>query len=290
MFKKVLLYISQIIKLVIYLIKMEDYYFNKFPYLNKYKGKKARIMGNGPSLKNVLNDYKNGKREIESDTFFVNFAPLDSTFYQIKPKHLCISDFVFARDTEGKTEMVRKLYNLLESKVDWNLNIYLGFSKRKDCLKLIEFSKITNPKIHFVFLNRKYCSGLIPQIRHKLYQKGLFMPEEGSIINTAIYIALIEGYSEIELYGVEHNMFLDIRVNECNKLCILQKNFYDNQSVLVPVCNDSDSSSAKIHDYMNFIYVMFHSHYLLQQFAEFLGSHIYNCTSNSMIDVYERRN
>ena len=53
------------------------------------------------------------------------------------------------------------------------------------------------------------------------------MPEDGTIANTAIYLALIEGYKEIELYGADHNMFLELGVNENNQLCSLDSHFYD---------------------------------------------------------------
>jgi hypothetical protein len=113
------------------------------------------------------------------------------------------------------------------------------------------------------------------------------MPEEGTVVNTAIYVALIEGYKEIELYGVEHSMFLNLRMNEKHEMCMLQKNFYDKEEKLVPLKTDVDFKKMYIHDYMNFIYVMFKSHYLLRQFADYMGARILNCTPDSMIDVYE---
>jgi hypothetical protein len=64
------------------------------------------------------------------------------------------------------------MYDDLEQKVDWDLSIYLCFPRKKDGEELISFSRIKNPKIHFVFLNRKHCSGLAPSWRHYLYKKG----------------------------------------------------------------------------------------------------------------------
>ena len=287
--KKVLRWIKQRLMLAGYFLRSDEWSFNKFPDLDRYNGRKALVMGNGPSLKELLKKYRNGEACIPQDSFFVNFAPLDPLFYEIKPLHLCISDFIFARDTPGRTEMTRRLYDLLEAKVDWDLTIYLNFTKREYCRQLIDYSRIKNPNIRFVFLNRKHCSELIPRLRHELYKKGLFMPEEGTVVNTAIYLALIEGYKEIELYGVEHNMFLNLRVDERNRLCIYEKNFYDAEGKMVPVINDTDGSTAHIHEYMHFIYVMFRSHYLLRQFADYMGATVWNCTPGSLIDVYERR-
>ena len=280
--------IKEIIRLVYYYLILPEKKFNRFPYLDRHHGKKALIFGNGPSTKEVLEKYNDGKFDIPSDSFFVNYAPLDPTFFKIKPNHFFLSDFVFSRDTHDyRVEMTRKMYDLLEKDVDWELSIYLGFTKREYCIELVNFSKIRNPHIHFVFLNRKHCSGLSPSLRHKLYKKGLFMPEEGTVVNTAIYVALIEGYKEIELYGVEHSMFLNLRMNENHEICMLQKNFYDKEEKLVPIKTDGDFERSYIHNYMEFIYVMFRSHYLLKQFADYMGAKIINCTRDSMIDVYD---
>ena len=279
------------IKLLYYFVILPEKKFSRFPYLNLHEGKKAMVFGNGPSVKNLFEDYKNGDAEIINDSFFVNYAPLDPLFYEIKPKHFFLSDYVFSRDThDSRTAMTRRMYDDLEKIVDWDLSIYLCFPRKEDGEELISFSRIKNPKIHFVFLNRKHCSGLAPSWRHYLYKKGLFMPEEGTVVNTAIYVALIEGYKEIELYGVEHSMFLNLRLNDQHKLYNIQKNFYDKEETLVPVTNDGSFEQAKIHNYMNFICVMFNSHYLLRQFADYMGARIINCTPDSMIDVYEFKN
>lgn len=279
---------KEILKFCCYFYNLPEKKFIRFPYLNKHKGEKAVIFGNGPSTKQHFDKYIKGEVDIPVDSFFVNYAPMDPTFFKIKPNHYFLSDFVFSRDTHDyRTEMTRRLYDSLEKEVDWELNIYLCFLKKENCEELINFSRITNPKIHFVFLNRKHCSGLNATFRHKLYERGWFMPEEGTVVNTAIYVALIEGYKEIELYGVEHSMFLNLRMNEKHEMCMLQKNFYDKEEKLVPLTRDKDFKKMYIHDYMNFIYVMFKSHYLLKQFADYMGARILNCTPDSMIDVYE---
>ena len=279
--------VKDVLKLFLCYLKLEEKSFSSFPYINAFSGQKAIVAGNGPSLNVLLEKYEKGEIQIDSNSFFVNMAPLSPLFYKIKPKHLCLSDFVFARDTEGRTDTVRRMYDLLQNQVDWDLTIYLGFTKKKYAKELISYSRITNPKIHFVILNRKHCSSLSPVSRHFLYKKGWFMPEEGTVVNTAIYLALIEGYKEIDLYGIEHNMFLNLCMDDNHNLCIREKNFYDDSWTLRPVINDSNGTRAFVHDYMFFIYIMFRSHYLLRQFADYLNTKIYNCTPGSMVDVYD---
>ena len=139
------------IKSLYYFVILPEKKFSRFPYLNLHEGKKAMVFGNGPSVKNLFEDYKNGDAEIINDSFFVNYAPLDPLFYEIKPKHFFLSDYVFSRDThDSRTAMTRRMYDDLEKKVDWDLSIYLCFPRKEDGEELITFSKIKNPKIHFV--------------------------------------------------------------------------------------------------------------------------------------------
>lgn len=282
--------LSNIPKLAMSFLTLKECRFNKFPNKDKNRGKKAYVMGNGPSLKDVMRKYSKGEFQISSDSFFVNMAPLDAVFYDIKPSHLFLSDFLFAQEVEGRTERVREMYDMLQEKVDWDLTIYVNLGRLKHCKQLVEYSRLTNPHISFIFLNRNHCDNLYAPWRHWLYDKGWFMPIEATVVNTAIYVAILEGYSEIELYGVEHNMFKNLVVNFNNQLCIVEKNFYDKKETLVPVVNDGPNSSAgKISDYMFFIWKMFDSHRLLSEYAGYRGCKIYNCTPGSMIDVYERK-
>lgn len=265
----------------------------KFKYKDTYKGETAYILCNGPSLKRALVDYDEGKELFNNNSFMVNMGALDENhFFKIKPKHYCFSDPIFFRDYEPKKEAIMKMYNIFEKKVDWDMNIYTCFADNKGNEIIKEYSKITNPHIHFVPINKVYCQNLKPSLRHKLYNSGYFMPIEGSIVSTAIYVALLEGYSTIYLYGVDHNQFLDLAVNDNNQLCSVDRHFYDNdEPVLKPFLDTSrtDGGVFRVHDFFRFLSEMFTSHEYLSQFAKFKGARIINCTKGSMIDSYERR-
>lgn len=276
------------LKLLMCFARVNEFSFNKFPDFGINKGKKCMIFGNGPSLKSLLEDYEKGEVFITNDCFVVNFFPLNNFFYLVKPKFLFWSDYVFIQDTEGSTEKVRKMYDEMQEKVDWKLTIYLNTPWNKDNRRLIEYSKITNPNIRFVFLNRKFCDNLCAKLRHRLYKTGYFMPTEGTVVNTAIYVALLQGYKEIELYGSELSMFKDLEVGEDNRLYIVEKHFNDEDNR--HLVKHDGGGCAHTHDYLSWMYYMFHSHFLLKLFSEYMGAHILNCTPGSMIDVYDRKN
>lgn len=284
-------FLSQLRLAIKYYLILKDHKFIKFPLLNRYSGKSAQVIVNGPSLKKTLELFDSGQLEITSDSFFVNMGALDSHFSIIKPKHYCLSDPMFYQDFALKKDVIRKTYEVLNT-VDWDINLYLCFFTEKECKQLIAYSGITNPHVRFVFVNRKHCSGLDPTWRHKLYKKGLFMPEDGTIANTAIYLALIEGYKTIELYGADHNMFLEFQVNDNNELCSLDSHYYDKEKPRYKPfynCNVTDGRVWRVHEFMYVLYVMFYSHDLLRQFADYMGAKIINCTPGSMIDSYERK-
>lgn len=285
-------YIGQGLRLILAFLRMRNYRFYKFPYKDQYLGKKAFILVNGPSLKKAFEEYDKGLYKFDENSFFVNLSPLDPHFFEIKPKHFCLSDPIFYQDFPQKKEQVRKMYDLLQEKVDWTLNIYLNFPTEADSQKLIAYSKLTNPNIRFIKMNRNVCAGLTPALRNRMYDTTWFMPEDGTIANLAIYIALLEGYKEIELYGADHTMFLELAVNENNELCSLDSHFYEEGKPKMHVlknCNTTEDKPFKVHEFLYIVYIMFHSHYLLKSFADYKGAHILNCTPGSMIDVYDRK-
>lgn len=285
-------FFSQVFQCIACFLKADISHYHKFPLLNAFEGKKAYVLVNGPSLKKTLEDYDNGKNRFDENSFMVNLSPLDPHFFKIKPKHFLLSDPIFYQDFEQKKDQVRRMYDLIEEKVDWDMYLYIDFFHEWENDKLIEYSRITNPHIHFIKLNRWHCSKLIPSIRHKLYKKGWFMPEDGTIANVAIYVALIEGYKEIELYGADHNMFLDLAVNDNNELCSIDAHFYESgkpQMHVLKDCTTNQDRVFRVHEFLYIVYVMFMSHNLLRQFADYMGARILNCTPGSMIDSYDRK-
>lgn len=278
--------IKQFFLILLYLSRMKEFRKPKLEY-GKYKGHKAVVCGNGPSLKLLFEKYHKGEIEISSDSFFVNFAPIDDTFFEIKPKHYFVSDYGFSRETDRKAKVIRQMYEKLQSKVDWHMNFYIARLNKKECQQLVDYSKITNPYIHFVYLYKRHCDDLIPSFRNRLYKTGFFMPLESTIVNTALWVAMLEGYTEIDLYGVETNQFKDLFVADDNTLYINSPHFYGNE--LRQVYNADTGEKSRIHLFLGTVAGMLQSHYYLSLFANYMGVKVYNCTPGSMIDSYDRK-
>lgn len=260
-------------------------------YKNKCSGK-CFVLVNGPSLKKTLEKYDEGSLVITNDSIMVNLAALDFHFWKIKPKHMCFADAMFYRDYPPKKDAIRENFRLLNANVDWDLNIYTCYRYAKEHDKFVKYSEIKNPHIHIIRMNRLACDEWHPRFWNKLLSSGYFMPLVGSVGNVALHVALLSGYKNIELYGVDHNQFLEFSVNDDNQLCSLDSHFYDNSNKIKanPVIStwNSTERQRRISEYMYTMFVMFKGHEIHAKWAQEIGAHILNCTPNSMIDSFDR--
>lgn len=243
------------------------------------------VLANGPSLKDDLNLLIEGDKFNNSDCIVMNYFAFDQSFFYIKPKHYCLVDPMFFTGRYRKDE-VFKLYDLLENQVNWDINIYIPTFVYK---MFLNFSGLRNHHLKIVRMNMIEYSGY-ENLRNYFYKKGLAMPIVGNVANFAVFVALFQGYSNVLLYGVDHNFFDALHVNENNQLCKVDKHFYDSEPPsITPVINEF-GNIYRISDFLVSITNMFKGHDMLAEYSKALKVNIINCTKNSLIDSYERLN
>lgn len=244
------------------------------------------VLANGPSLKDDLELLMNENYFNNIDCIVLNFFAFDEAFFIIKPRHYCLVDPMYFKNS-SKIEQVRALYNLFQNRVDWDFNLYIPSNQIH---QFHQFSCITNPCISIVKVNMISYNGSAV-LRNVFYKFGFAIPPVQSVVIMSIYIALNMGYTEIELFGVDHSFFDSLCVNKDNQLCSKDVHFYDeNKSSLKPFYRTDSNEIWKISDYVDAISKMFKSHDLLSSYSKYLGVNIYNNTKNSMIDSYIRKN
>lgn len=256
------------------------------PYPNPIKkiySGKAVILANGPSLKEVIPLLTFDDAFKNVDFVVMNLFAFDEVFFKIKPKHYCFVDMVFMQDSYKKDEVYR-LFTVLEEKVDWDLNIYVVGHWYYE--KFIEFFRFTNSFLKIIPVNYFVYRGY-KKLRNFFYKKSLAMPEINTVLTLAIYMSMNSGYSEIELYGVEHDFFNSLCVNENNQLCDRYSHFYD-MPEMRPV-RYADGSIPTVATHIKNTLNVFIGHDLLADYAKYIGVRIVNHTKNSMIDSYERK-
>lgn len=256
-------------------------------YKNKIKKQfvgTVAVLANGPSLKEVIPKLTTSDEFTSLDFIVLNFFAFEETFYQIKPQHYCLADPMFFADSL-KTKDIRKMYNLLESKVDWNMFLYIPALNYKNFLT---YSRITNSKIKVVKLSTNDYYGY-EKFRNYFYKIGFAMPSPKTVANMAIYVGLNSGYKELRLYGVDHTFFDSLIVNELNQLCHKQEHFYSSTPKLEPIIRNHDGFQYNMSEYLKDLAFLFRSHDLLEKYSEFLKVDILNFTKNSLIDSYDRK-
>jgi hypothetical protein len=256
---------------------------------NSYNGKVA-VLANGPSLRKVINVLDTDDKFKDTDFIVMNLFALDSKFKVIKPKHYCLSDPMFYQDYEPRLHDIKRTFEILDKEVDWEMYMYIAFPTKRENKLFFEYSKLKNPYLKFIITNRIDFSGY-ESLRNKYYDTGYCMPRIGNVANLAIYLAIFNGYKDINVYGVDHDFFLSWAVNEKNEVCAKEMHFYqDSDDVLLKPVIDTVKGfgTHKIKTHLWILSVMFDSHDKLQDYALYKKAKIINMTEGSMIDSYKR--
>ncbi len=282
--RKIRIFFKEIHLALLYLSRIKEWRKADIPFDIK-KGEKAMICGNGPSLKYLIEKYRMGGIDLPDNCFFVNYSPLDDFFFDVKANYLFLSDECFYLENERN----RKMYANLEERVNWDLTIYIARHYKKDCQRLVDFLGINNPHIRYRFLYKRSCDDFEPSLRNRMYKTGFFMPTESTVVNTALWIAILEGYKEVELYGVDTDQYKSLEVGEDNKLYIVERHFNE-PNVRHPIVSDTLFRPLKIHEMLNVYAGMLKSYSVLGDFAEYMGTKVYNCSPGSAVDAFERKN
>lgn len=239
------------------------------------------IIANGPSLNQKMSEVKIKAKK--NSIMAMNYMALSSDFYELKPLYYCLADPMFFVDTHRKKEALN-LLKTLDNNVTWNLNLYVPFNfftKQK------QFFKFNNKNINIVAINNcKY--GGFESSRNYFYKLGYSCPEIYSVIIMAIYIGVKSKFSSIFLYGVDHTFFEGLHVNSFNELCSVYKHFDSSEVKMKKIIRIDSGETWKISDYIKEKGLLFKSHDLLKDFANYMNVSIINCTESSLIDSYER--
>lgn len=248
------------------------------PIANLLRSGSLVVMGNGPSLRHVLDEERH---LLEGhDLMAVNFAPNTEEFFELRPQWLVLADPHFFRGVESDAN-VRRLWERL-GKVDWPLTLCVAAGERKLAAKLSADSST----IEIITFNTTPGEGWRP-LRHWLYGRGLAMPRPRNVLIAALMTALRLGYRKILVVGADHSWMQSLWVDERNRVVSVQPHFYkDNEKELDRVA--SEYAGYHLHDILRSLTVAFSSYFLIADYADAIGAEIINCTPGSYIDAFPR--
>ena len=213
------------------------------------------------------------------------FFAEDDRFEVVKPKYYVLSDPMFFRDSACR-DRVRALYATLARKVAWPMNLYVqyynpeGFDYR---------AALPNSNIRIVRFHTQMYRGF-RSLEFWLFRRGLGSANFGTVVQVGEYVALLLGYKRIELYGVDHTLLDGLCVDDGNRLCRIDRHYYDGAEAAAPqpIYKKVPHVPYTMADYLAEVAELFRGHEVLRDYAAALGARIVNRTRGSMIDAYER--
>lgn len=257
----------------------------RLPY-KKVENGEVYIMGNGPSLKQSL-EYLLHAGE-KKKFFAVNDFAVSELFEQVKPCYYILIDNGYwveeSKATERDLKLRQIVFNNIIEKTQWSMGVFIPDYAYK---KKYFHSLLQNTKISLIPYNRYSI-----KMEHSDYYFRHLEKNDTAYFNNvlanAIYCAINRGFDEINVLGAEHSWTKDIRVNDQNQVCTIKKHFFEDDSELIP-WEKSDGTLFSMAELLSALTLHFQAYDLLEEYAKRKNVHIYNLTSGSFIDAFERK-
>lgn len=200
------------------------------------------ILGNGPSLAEDLPRLIDRGEHLSKDVMTVNFFAEDARFETVRPAYYVLSDPMFFRDSACR-ERVAALYRALNEKVAWPMNLYVQYYNPE---RFDYRAALPNPNIRIVPFHTQLYRGF-RGLEFRLFRRGLGSANFGTVVQVGEYVALLLGYRTLELYGVDHTLLDGLCVDDANRLCRIDRHYYDlvqPDSVAVGAAVGTDAGSG----------------------------------------------
>lgn len=243
------------------------------------KGRELVIMGNGPSLKQTIeNDFD---WLVSHELMAVNFAALSPEFFRLRPKYYILADghFFNSLQTDGN---VRKLWENL-GRISWPMTLLIP-TKFRDLSKPL-LMHLHDVKIRY--FNLTPIEGFRP-VNRFLYSAGLGMPRPRNVLIPAIMEGIRLGYKKIYLCGADHRWTKTLDVDHENFVVSIQPHFYEDNEEEHKRVRET-YKGLKLHDVLGSMTIAFRSYWEVADYANKQGVEIINATPGSMIDAFRRR-
>jgi len=247
--------------------------------------KEAYVLACGPSLTNDIGDYI--EQLSKKDVFVMNHFALADFFVLLKPRFYVLADPAYWVDelSEAEEKSVAELTNCLINRVCWDMALFvpifalqsrrMKLIKENKHIKLIGYSSLSLNGFHF-------C-------RNYWYRKNMGMSPPQTVLNASVFLALNSGYKVINVLGADHTFIKQLSVGFDNLIYVEDAHFYDTEKAKKTPIVDGVSRDWTIETWLTCILKMFRSHYVLKDYAKYLGAEIYNLTSETLLDVYKRK-
>ena len=257
--------------------------------LPKFSNQKpnASILGNGPSLNQALADNLDFLKE--TDIYCVNLFALSTVYASLKPQNYVLLDpafFMFSEQNDGRQD-IKKTFDAIIQQTDWPMRLFVP--ARSKSSYIVKKLKQERPNIQICFFNYTIVRGF-PIFRHWFFKHNLGMPQCQNILAASLYVALLQDYKNIYLFGADHSWHEEIRITEQNEFEMRQVHFYDNANNVKheKVVDVRNNSRPRLHAQFLSLHKVFYSYEILETFAKSRHINVLNASRKTYIDAFER--
>jgi len=249
--------------------------------------KEVIVLGNGPSLGNLISSELFLNRIKTLDVVGVNAFCDHPCFEQIKPKYYVMAapDFWVDGVKDIYIQFRTSIFSNLQKKVDWEFYLFIPWPAKKKKFWQDELAK--NPNIKIIFFN------IIPfeggdGFKHFCFNKKLGLPRLHNVIGPAIMNMIWLNYKKIYLVGVEHSWLPQISVDENNHAFVGQPHFYDKDAKPDRMNGVDGVGHRTLHEIIYKFYLAFRGYFEVQKYAKSKSVEVINLTPDSFIDAFPR--
>jgi len=262
--------------------------------LNKKKTKSLIILGNGPSLNETLrHQYFFHDKEL----LCVNYFCRTEEFAELKPSFYVITSLEYFFNEEKKEfaiERRRTLESIAEI-TDWPMTFFVPAKAKsqREWKSIFE----NNKNISIYYFNTTPISGF-NFFTHFCYKNNWGMPRPHNVLIPSLMLGIRMKFKNIYITGADHSWLQELFVDSDNEVLLSQKHFYDKQaqkqehyrdmSIPQPMYHGGSTKTRKLHEVLEKFYYTFRSYWRIKSFAEDNSVKIYNITTESYIDAFER--
>lgn len=241
--------------------------------------RKAFVLGNGPSLKDVLHTPKLFEELTQGDVMVTNRFAISDNFRKLRPHYYILLDPAFSNeDFINSDASVREMYDAL-NEVDWPLVLFLSKETNIEIVKRY----LVNSKIQVIQYNGTTIIGP-KRFQNWLYKHGMGVPSSRNVIIPAIMMMINIGYKNIYIYGAEFSWTKNFDVDPRNNRVFLNNgHFYKDEDIIY--CN-----KGYYHYYLKCVDEMLTGTEQIAIYAENCGAHVINRTKGSFIDAFDYEN
>lgn len=266
-------------------------FLSRFRNLHKQirnEGQDVLVLGNGPSLGELLGNERFLAKTKEMDCVAVN-AFCDHEYFEIvRPKYYMMAAPEFWQDNinEFYYNFRTTIFSNLAKKVSWEFYLFIPWKARKK--KFWQDIVGTNPNIRIIYYNITPIEGG-NAFRHYCYRGKLGLPRIHNVIGPSIMNMIWLDYKRIYLVGVEHSWLPQIQVDENNIAYVGQPHFYDKDAKPDRMTGVGGQGYRKLHEILHKFYLAFRGYFEIQEFAIKNKVEIINLTEGSYIDAFPRQ-